>query len=591
MARFDLPLSEESRKKRFFSRWQFFVVLCVLVAIGGAVFYFGGGRQYYRSWQAKSQLEMARSLAESEEWKAASSHAQQSVKLVPSLEGVRLVAKSAYHIRSPELLSAAFKLFRYEGATLEDRTWALKLFFDLKDLKTAKVMSEELTDEEQKHAPIRFQLVRGLLLDGKFNAALALANQADAPKDPSLDLLLAVSFARTGILEARGETGSRLRKVVECDDRGLALAALAVISSLTNQWLEAPLAKAAIARFREDTDLNAMHSLHLISLRIRIGDVPVEVAVENAITEYRESDPDVLVRWLFKLGQFNRILEITTDDEIKKTKATFLVRLLVLIQTEDWESLQVELENPPVQIPEPLRLGLDAMGLKMQGKGPESVVKWQKAMKAAKSDEKENWFYELAKIATRLRNRDGHMECLISAIARRDRVPPRAESLAPVFAWLVEKGDQKAILSLSENLLLHEPDNPVLINNALYLKAIYREPTREDLKILENLVGRFPDQPSFVLTLAMLKLRLNELMEVIETLNSFSSDKPTARNTKEAIRANALFKLGKEVDARALAESISYKDFSKQEASLLKLPAPKKAEVLPEVNPGEEESD
>ena len=584
-------MSEKSRKKRFFLRWQFFALLFIFAAIAAAAIYFGPGRPYIRSWRAGSQLELARDLAASEEWEAVSSHARESVKLAPSLEGVRLVAKSAYHTGSPEVLAAAWKLFRYEGATLEDRSWALKLVSDFNDRKTAKVMSEQLTDEERRHAPIRYQLVRGLLLQENFREALTLADQEDLPKDPALDLLLAASFAKNGILEARAETSLRLRKVLECEDRDLALQALPVVASLNNQWLEPSLAKAAIERFRDDPALGASNRLQLTTLKLRTGVAAVEESVEEAISRYRESDLEVLVRWLFKIGQFDRILAITSGEEAQKMEEVFLIRLYVLIQTEDWESLQAELEDPPVRIPRPLSLGFEALGLKMQGKNPKALAKWQKAFESAENDEKKNWFYELSKIATRLENEDGRMKSLMSAIDRRDRVPPPAKSLVPVFAWLVEKGDQKGVLRLSENLLLHEPANPTLLNNFHYLKAIYREPDHEDLKTMEKLIARYPNQQNFWHTLAMIQLQLDENRKAIETIRSIPVTIPESPNSERAIRARAQFDLGNEEEARSLAKTIDYDEFSTREAEVLKLPEPEENKPPSEANKSEEDSD
>ncbi len=569
----------DEEKKGFFTRWKILIIALALTVAGlGAFAYWGPGRQMIRSWRAESHLAEAKSLAEAGSWENVFGQADESMSLEPSLEAAQLVAEAAYQTRHPEVLRKAFQLFQFEGATLENRTWAVKVALDLRALRVANAMLAALTPEELKDPEIRLQLVRGSLMTGNFGQAKAIANEEGVVGDERIDLLLAMGLAQSGLDGAEPETNERLRKVIRSEDPNLSIKGLELLVSLSPAWLEASLAEEALELFEDQSKLTPFHCLQLEALKVRMKRQELDETVSGAISKYRESDLQVLLSWLTQLQQYSEVVKLTDDPEVQKDGIIFSLRLAALERVQAWETLASSLEEPPVSVPEPYRLALQSLVEKFREKYNQSTYKWKMALVAAQSDPEQNWFYQLSNIAGRAGNRDEQMEALFRAVTHEKGVPPKTKALIPLFQWLAEKNEEKKLLAVSERLLEREPNHPVLLNNFLYLKALYRSADPQDVGVLTKLVEAYPDNKSFHRSLAFVQLMLQESEKALTTLENLGEQEDAPDHSTRAIRARALFSLGKEQEGREIANTIDWEQLNPQQQKVLKLPEPEEEE-------------
>lgn len=568
-----IPMAEKPKKK-LFTRRRIIILLLLAAAFLGTGFYFyrGPGRPMVDEWRAGSHLEEAKQLEESEQWVSSFQQATESMRLKPSLEAIRLIVRTGRIVGDRQILKRSLQLFQFDGATLDDRVLALRISLDLKALNAANILVGELTPEELKEPLIRFQLVRGALMSGNLKQALAIADQEAGQNDPVIDLMLAVNLARTGIEATKPEIDKRLRNVIQSKDATLSIGGFELLVSLNPSWVQKSLLEAAIERFDGDENLKPIHELHLEYLKTSVGRQDLEATVSKAIEDYRETHLKDLVVWLAKIGRFEEILEVTTEEEVQKDAKVFELRLTALEITKDWAELRSALEEPPVTVPEPLLLALQALVDSKQGEMLPAQSKWKMSMVKAWDDTERNWFYQLSQVAARAENKDMQMEMLVRAITRKDGIPPRTDVLSPLFKWLVEMKDEKRLLDVSEQLLRREPNHPLLANNFLYLKALYRKPESKDAEIMKEIVKTYPDKIQFRNSLAMVQLMLEDYQTALDTLEVKSEENTKSIDLVRAMKAHGLFGLGQQKEARTLAEAVDWSKLMSQEAEVLKLP-------------------
>lgn len=551
------------------------IIGLALVLVAALWVFFGPAKTALKSWRASGLIVEAQEHAEANEWEEVYRTALASLQNKESLEALRLLTKAAVKTGDPRTLEMAYTLFRYPGASPEDRGWVLSLAFDSGDLINATRLASLLSPEDTSHPAVHYQLVRGYLLSGKYQEAIALADDPSMKsRDPALDLLLADRLAGSGLEGAREATTARLETVLNSEDRDLALRAMNQLALLKDQWISEPLAQVSLDRFQDDPDLGAGDKLNLELFRIGLKQRPLEEVVDQAITDYQEKGLPVLVRWLARLAQHQKIVDLTEGGEIGGSEIVFKLRLHALESLAQWDQLETELKNPGVLVPEPLLLATRALVAARRGDMVQSLQRWQKAIEVAKRDQNRNWFYQLAGTARQLGDMDRLMETVIEGIKHPLGIPPDTKDLAPLFQWLKDRGEGKRLLEVSSLLLRREPDNPLLLNNYSYLKALYGNPEKDEVEAMREIVSRYPGQENFRNTLAFVILSTGDAKASLEVMEQAGTSPADFSNTGKAIYAKALFDLLRKDQALDLAKSINWDEMSKDEQKKLALPAP-----------------
>jgi len=550
-------------------------IASVLIVIGALTIFFGPARQALKSWRASVLVEEAQGHAEAKEWDDVFRTARASLQNEESLEALRLFAKGAVKTGDRSNLEFAYALFRYPGATPEDRCWVLARALDVGDLINAPRLVALLSPEESRDGAIHYQLVRERLLAEDYQGALILADDpAMTSRDPAVDLLLAQRLAGSGLPGAREITTARLATLLNAQERDLALRAINLLAFLNDQWISEPLAQVALDRFQDDPDLSVKAKLNLELFRIGLKKRPIAEAMAQAITAYRVSDLPVLVRWLARLEQDQKVMALTADDHVQEDPTVFAFRLQALENLGRWQQIETELENPVIFFPEPILWATRAVVSARLGEDLPSGQRWQKAMAAAKRDQDRNWFYELVKKAKQLGDPERVMETVIAGIKHPLGSPPKTTVLAPLFQWLKDRGDGKRLLEVSAILLRREPDNPVLLNNYSYLKAVHEIAKKDEAEVMQALVSRYPEQENFRNTLAFILLSMGDAKACLEVLDETLASPGEFSNIGKAIYAKALFERKKQEQALALAKSIDWGEISDEERKKLEILGP-----------------
>ncbi|MDB2639311.1 hypothetical protein N9Y63_00475 [Akkermansiaceae bacterium] len=551
-----------------FSRKRVLIGL-VTILVSTTVAYF-----LWKNLRAKSYLEEARNLAESENWVGAFVESSKSLQSDPSLESARLVVKAARIIRSRDVYPRAVQLFEFQGATVEDRHLALEALLDFRELEIARKLADELTPQELKNGDIRYQLVRVALLAGNYLEAIKIADAEIVENQTEIDLLLAIHLAESGIQEVRRETDRRLHNVMSSNCFPLALRGFELLISIDPSYLPEDLMEQALARFEGSKELGPFNELHLESLKVQAGQQEWEVAISRAMQKFRDQSPIVLANWLAKFERYDELLKITCDSTFQEDERIFPLRLLALEKSKKWDELLNALEAPTVEFPEPLKLALVELAKDFQdgSRSKKNQTGWNMVLLKAESDLKRNWFHHISEIASRAGNREVQMDALARAVLHSNSFSPKTEAIAPLFDWLLGNDDKDRLLKISRLLFKNHPSHPIILERHIYLKALYEKVVPSDINNLKKMIKAYPDSLVLQRSLAFLQLKLDQPQEALDTLYALPWRAGTD-NLTLAIRARVLFLINQEDTARKLAEEVDWSKLNAQEKVILGLPS------------------
>lgn len=562
-----------SSEPSFFQRHRKKVIFVfLLIAFAGAFLAYRPAQRAFKTWRAESLVEEAQDFADAGDWEEVRRTAVASLQNESSIEALRLLAISAIKTNDPRSLQFVYSLFTHPEAGTGDRALALERALISGDLINSSQMVRSLSEEDQKDPTVHYHIVKWLLLSRQFQEAIRLADASPIePRDPALDMLLAKGVAGSGLEGAREVTTARLESLMKGDDRDLALQVLSFMPFLQDGWIYEPLAEATIKRFEEDPDLRVTDRLNLEFLRIGLKKVEQDEVIETAIAKYQESNPSELIVWLKRIGESKRIVELTESESAKSNPDLFSERIGALERLGLWEQLEDELQEPSVFIAEPVLLSAQATAAFRTGDKIKFFRCWQDAVKAAKLDLNQNWFYRLAAVAGQLQDTDRQMEALVEGIKHPMGKPPNASSLSSLFQWLLDRGETERLLEVSYALLRREPENPLLINNHLYLKALHGQVNDKDVANLRSLVEAFPKQNGIRDSLALVLLQNGEPQAALDELKMISSEPAGLSPSGQAVFAKALQKLGREDEAVQLGGKIDWESLTEAERIVLAL--------------------
>lgn len=527
--------------------------------------------QFYQGREAKVHLEKATHYAQAGEWKKALSEANQSLARDSTLEASRMVVKAAHRVQSSELVRRARQLFRFKGATLQDRALALAVLLDARQLESVRALASELSEQEREAPEVRFQLARAALDSGDVNEAVRIANQQVDQKVPEIALLLAMWYPRTGLQEFYPDFEERLLEVINDENQVLALRGFDYLTSLRPPWRQQKVMEAAISRFEDLKSLQPTQVMQLEWLKTEVGQQEVESTVAQMVDQFQESHLSELVTWLANCSRNEEILDLTSKPEAQRIEGLFIQRLNALEQTKKWDELRQATENPPVALAAALKSAIQALVEASLGHRAQADTSWRDAMREAEGDQKTNWFFQISRLAQRAGNRGMEMEALVKSITHPVSLAPSTDALTPLFEWLVEKDDEKTLLEVSEILLRREPNHPVLINNYVYLKALYDKAYAQDAELLQRLVKVMPPSGVLLRSLAFVQLRLKDYEKALEALESLPEGEK-ATNSTFAIRARVLFEMGEVGKAQEVSKKVDWSQLTNQERLALELP-------------------
>lgn len=525
----------------------------------------------FRGWRAERLVAQAASFAEEENWDQVQRTAMASLQLRNSIEGRRLLLSAYEDADHPQVLALAVGILQLPDAQVEDRLRAIRLSLDYGDIVTAAGLVRSVNRQELEVPALRYQVVRFHLRAGNESEAIRIVDDtAEEENAPALELLLVKGLALTDNPETIIANSARLLRVLSGADDQAALGALRFIASLPEVRVERNMAEKALERFGNDHRLRVSDRLRLDFFRIvlRLGER--EDLIEAAVLAYRDHDLEILVGWLERLNEFERILELTELDSFKKepTPSLFAMRVSALEKLGRFVELEDELARPSAPIGDVPLICARATIATQLGKKSKALILWKQAIARARRAPGKNFYYFIASSARRAGNTEVYMDALAHGIESLLGPPPPAGQVAELFSWLYEKDDTERLMRLSYRLLEREPGNPLLINNFHYLKILQGECSEDDVKALRRIVEAFPEEPAFASSLALGLVMNGEPEAALSVLDSLETMK---RPRSEAIiRAAVLSEEQKRAaDFSTLLGEVDWNQFSSAEQRVL----------------------
>lgn len=553
-----------------FIRQHWKLVLIVIVLGIGAGLGFKPALGGVREWRAQRLLAEAQDFAGKGEWEEVRRTAAVSTQLHPSFEAFRLYFQAQRALVDPDLLRTAAVLCLHPEATAGDRAAALTVFLDATDLPGFGQLLATVPEEQRKECEIRYQEVRFLLMSGKLQEAVRLADaesESSAERKGAFELLLSGHLIRDPRPEVRAEAFGRIDRLLDQPDRESALSALRILASQPDERIDGALAGKALRRFEHDPGLGLPEQLAIVLFRVGLDPEHRDTLIAGAVTEYGEKNPALLLDWLLRLGESEEVVSLTDGKE--GDADSFQCRMIALRRLKRYETMAEELKDPPSGVPSVDANATAAAVAELRGRTAEAADLWQQAFSSAEMRGGENPYFRIAGIAREAGAHDAEMEALARGIEHRLGILPPAREFLPLFAWLKTR-DNARLLSISRRLLQREPGNPTLINNYHYLVTLHRGPEKDTVAALRSVVDAYPELLPLRGSLALAQLKSNDPRGALSTLDASETEPVEFPAGEKAIYAATLAALGRSAESRALQQGIDWQALDQGESKLYK---------------------
>ena len=573
------------KRKLKLKRWHYYVIAAavLLIALGVVGFIKREGIRYYvNSWRASGLLEDSIKSSEEGDWKEAERLAFAAGQLNEgNYETLKQLYKASLAERSRYILAASKMLFTHPEAKPEDRIEVLQLHLDIGDLVTFKALFGELNNKEQMSPDAMALGVHFLQARNDLPRALTLVDELlKARGDPGDKLLAAEILLKVN--DPSGKAKANAQRLIDElfqveSDPEIALAAFGLLRSIpVNFWHLERFADAK-NRLQSISESYEVHtSAFLLAKELEVHQFPENRnrILEGTTTEWIEKGPAALCEWLLRLGESGRILTLIEDDDARESISLFRVVTLAAITEKQWERAEKLLRKPHPQMRPSIVLALQAAIAEQQNQTARSRSLWQQALSQAEMASGQSALLEVAKLASRSGNAEIRNRAVTEALKRPSAITLPASDVAFLFEVLAEKEEAEDLLTVSRNLLASDPENPVLINNVVWLELVMEERRSDYSGMLRSLVEKFPNIPPLRSTLALSLMTTGENEEALATMaptfGSATAKRKNSSATDNAVAALAFARAGDLEQARPLYERIQWSGMMEIEQAFFK---------------------
>lgn len=494
-------------------KWKFAVAVLAVTGTGLLAWKHEGILKRISDQRAASHLSKAIEAGGNGEWKTSE---RLSLAAWQLKEGDPAILRQLYHsakeLQSKHLLYAAGALFDHPEATAEDRIDVVHLHLGIGDhVRTKALLSAlspgELQEPEAMEAAVRFFLARNDLM-----RALALVEKLQQTRGTPEDTLLAARVIARIPTEAN-KASARAQAMIQSlflrkEDPEIALSAFAILRSIPReQWQPERFrnARERLAELRSGEQFVPVE-LDFLAVELLMALEPAlrESLLEEAIREKEEAAPAPLAAWLLSLGETGRVKQLIPEERTGTSPALFLTLVRAHLGDHEWKEARNLLSNPHPQLPHPLVHAMIAVTATGLGENANSREHWERALRHATLLSGRTALLELAKMAAGAGEADIRNRALTEALQRPSVVALPAADVGFLFSYLAGEENAEDLLHISRNLLRNEPDNPILLNNVLWLELILgKESGKVHSGQVAELVDRFPGIPTLQATLAL----------------------------------------------------------------------------------------
>ena len=216
--------------------------------------------------------------------------------------------------------------------------------------------------------------------------------------------------------------------------------------------------------------------------------------LSQAVTDWRDSAPEELAKFLSQLGLHGMLLETFPVAQIGQTPGLLPYLRDSLVYLERWPEL-AELLDQDGELMSESGLLMNRALLAAKSKTAGSVAEpWNAAMEKAKFSRAPDAYLALYEFADQAGMKDEAERALVEAILRGRGPLPLYADLKPLLESLARKEQENLLLQICAIYLLFEPGNPTLLTQYAYLACLndLTDPA-SILKVAEPLAEAFPD--------------------------------------------------------------------------------------------------
>lgn len=554
------------------SRWQWAGLdFRVLFAMAGLVLIASLGywllRPVYKGWRHLQAVSLARtSLQQLEQQRPYQSQetARQAYLSAPYyVPALRLLAERAGKVSPREALGLYQRLLHLPGASTPDARRAIRLAAALRRVEVAVPLLEQLLLAEPAQVENLQLATEVALMNGDAEGAAAYARRAVLlqPTNADVQFLLARTLfplprfreeARTILLEVSG---------------GFSDLSLQALTGLANDPELSPADRQLVlSRLRRHPKAEWKHQL--LCLVLKMQDLPPNerrAYLTERLDKMAPGDGQLamLGRWLIALGLPGETLRWLPLEKARQRPDWFLLHLDALSKQGRLRELMALLDDGNLPLREAQRTLYRARVANQLG-DPQVELLWGEVLAAAQRDpDMQFWL-------SRQLEAIGQPELALAIYRQMTRQPATARY--GYLQLLRHQEERRSALGIARTLQRMSetfPDDPGLLQQALYYQLLLDVDPKVLVPTLEDLVRKAPDRWSNRVTLALAYLKMGRNQDALHLFNSKPFTWKSFLPGWQAVYAACLEANGDFKNSRRLVNTIDMLRLLDPEASLL----------------------
>jgi tetratricopeptide (TPR) repeat protein len=396
---------EELRYRQRKRRRILFIALAVLLLAVAGLFVARPLRHGIRSWQARRHAARAFAFIDQQKWREARDEATAAYRLQPNEpQAVRAVARLLSRAGQAEALDFWRNLAKITTLTRNDLRDEAQIALRVKDLAAAGHAVQRLLEYPGgKPAPPDLVLAAEVWLDRRqLNRATDFAQKALAdPKATRRDQFRAVivldAVVRNGgasLVPNQSEIGKRLEALAGGTDQ----VSLDALIAIAQHVLAAPSKAKVSSRILIDQLVRDIdnHPLAKISHKLVAVDVEMlqhpeqrEEIEQRTINRWKDANNEdlaALAAWLYRHGEYQRLLDTIPLSRAVETRELFLQHVDALGALGRWDDIRKILESERFPLDPVIQNMYLARCYAQQGEQQGADNNWQRAIESAAGD-------------------------------------------------------------------------------------------------------------------------------------------------------------------------------------------------------------
>lgn len=529
----------------------------------------------FRDWQNDRLVGEAKTAMEQSDWKTAF---QRSATVLLSrsrdFESAWIAFESLRQLKSPTAVELGEWLLVQPQVTPVQKLTILEVMADEAPEAVFFRSRMSLPEEEREGPRCRALFARVLIRRGHYwYAELILRMSSGLNTDPKLFLELVRLLCIRGLDRDLREAWQVFRALKEGGHAAEALEALRLIVALERPEAIAGAEAGIPLWIRQQPGASASDWLIGMDVEIAQGRIKEQVAKDGVLSEIQKldfqysRDPAAVGQWLTRHGHPDEAIPHLTAPAAADPRAfAALAEAYIKAAELDPESktsrldAAMQLVRQPPPGTNPVELEMSRINVaRARGDKPAEDAAWAAAVVAVDSIPSRNWGFDLAAWATRMDRKDQWITAMSAALRHRRGPLPTYRRAEIIIAALARQDRFQEILAICRNLVLHEPENPVLQNNLLYLQLLFGEMVPSALiPGMDKLRRNHPETTDFALSLGFAYLLNRQPEEAIRVLDAIPENPATPQ--RRALLGTAHRLLGRQETGMGLLKEIRWND-------------------------------